>query len=92
MALRLAAAGCHGRPSLPGPTRGKLKKKAVKVRGWGPFGTTLRCDLINTFASVQRLHAHPIPGARRRLLTEYTPDDARQMLAERVVEQLEQSG
>ena len=28
----------------------------------------------------------------RRLLTEHAPDDARQMLAERVVEHLEQSG
>jgi hypothetical protein len=28
----------------------------------------------------------------RRLLKEHAPDDARQMLAERVVEQLEQSG
>jgi hypothetical protein len=28
----------------------------------------------------------------RRLLTEHTPDDARQVLAERVVEQLELSG
>jgi hypothetical protein len=31
-------------------------------------------------------------GLMRRLLTEHAPDDARQMLAKRVVQHLEQSG
>jgi hypothetical protein len=31
-------------------------------------------------------------GLLRRILTEHAPDDAREMLAERVIDQLEQSG